>query len=393
MRDYILRILCAVTAAASVLPSLAAAQDASRCYSFSRDREGNIREGLCVGSREKLVFGPRDQISRACEALIVCGGKGDLGDCHLARNVCKGFAAAACDASGFDVFNGPAIQNATCQARLNDCLGSPGADRALCSEIRSNITALFAPPTALAAPVGGGVATAVPAVPAGPRVKFRLPVEDPALIDIGDSAIHNWHKGPVLMDHDPATRNGAWSASCRDYRGRGGLIGLPHCYGGHTGSDFVLRDGFARMASPGNFVVAAADGEVIEVKDHLYDRCHGELISHDGRVGVITCDGEMEPGPDGTFEANVIRIRHADQFVTSYFHIKRRSALVQVGQRVTCGTRIASIGSSGSSYVPHVHFEVRRNGQLLDPFAGPLSQSESFWVAQGTEDIPAARCQ
>ena len=113
-------------------------------------------------------------------------------------------------------------------------------------------------------------------------------------------------------------------------------------------------------------MISAADGEVIEVKDHLYDRCHGEVIRYDGRVGGITCDGAMEPGPDGTFEANVIRIRHADQFVTSYLHIKRRSALVKVGQRVTCGTRIASIGSSGSSYVPHVHFEVRRNGQLLD---------------------------
>jgi hypothetical protein len=46
--------------------------------------------------------------------------------------------------------------------------------------------------------------------------------------------------------------------------------------------------------------------------------------------------------------------------------------------------RIASIGSSGSSFGPQVHFEVRRNGQVLDRFAGPLCQPESFWVPKAS---------
>jgi murein DD-endopeptidase MepM/ murein hydrolase activator NlpD len=157
----------------------------------------------------------------------------------------------------------------------------------------------------------------------------------------------------------------------------------------------MLRGGFAQMDRGGNFLVAAADGEVVEVKDHLYDRCHGSVVASDGNVGTIDCDGQIPRNADGTFEANLIRIRHADGLETSYIHIQRGSALVRRGETVTCGTRIASIGSSGSSIGPHLHFEVRRDGQVVDPYAGPLSQPESLWVAQGPDgnEIPAAQCR
>ena len=39
-----------------------------------------------------------------------------------------------------------------------------------------------------------------------------------------------------------------------------------------------------------------------------------------------------------------------------YFHLKRGSVRVRVGQRVRAGQQIASLGNSGNSTAPHLHF-------------------------------------
>jgi len=62
---------------------------------------------------------------------------------------------------------------------------------------------------------------------------------------------------------------------------------------------------------------------------------------------------------------NVIDVRHAGNLVTSYAHVAR--ALVHAGQKVAAGDVLATVGSSGRTTGPHLHFAVRRNGQLIDP--------------------------
>jgi Peptidase family M23 len=105
------------------------------------------------------------------------------------------------------------------------------------------------------------------------------------------------------------------------------------------------------------------------------------------------CEQLILCGPSGSdFAANTIRIRHAGGVVTSYLHIAMGSAVVRPGQTVRCGERIARIGSSGISSMPHLHFEVHDGGgQLVDPYAGPLSQPFSWWVDQGPNErrLPA----
>ncbi|HHH13545.1 MAG TPA: M23 family metallopeptidase, partial [Thiolapillus brandeum] len=62
---------------------------------------------------------------------------------------------------------------------------------------------------------------------------------------------------------------------------------------------------------------------------------------------------------------NVVEIRHADGYITHYAH--NRENLVKVGDRVEKGETIAIMGSTGRSSGPHVHFEVRRNGKIINP--------------------------
>ena len=62
---------------------------------------------------------------------------------------------------------------------------------------------------------------------------------------------------------------------------------------------------------------------------------------------------------------NLIEINHGNGYVTRYAHNKEN--LVRVGDRVEKGEVIAIMGSSGRSTGAHVHFEVIRNGQHVDP--------------------------
>jgi hypothetical protein len=61
----------------------------------------------------------------------------------------------------------------------------------------------------------------------------------------------------------------------------------------------------------------------------------------------------------------MVDIRHVNGLVTRYAH--NQANLVQEGQRVRQGQKIATVGSSGTATGPHVHFEVLKNGQHQNP--------------------------
>ncbi len=61
----------------------------------------------------------------------------------------------------------------------------------------------------------------------------------------------------------------------------------------------------------------------------------------------------------------LVEINHGSGFTTLYGHHKKN--LVKVGDIVKKGQVIALMGSSGRSTGPHVHFEVYKNGRVVDP--------------------------
>lgn len=76
-------------------------------------------------------------------------------------------------------------------------------------------------------------------------------------------------------------------------------------------------------------------------------------------AGVVTFAGRRNG------YGNTVEISHADGYVTLYAH--NRSNTVQVGDLVQRGQAIATVGSTGRSTGNHVHFEVSRNGELINP--------------------------
>ncbi len=251
--------------------------------------------------------------------------------------------------------------------------GAPDLGAPLDADVSSELDRAVDGPD-LAAPDGGPRDMAVepdgPIVPPGPDdlpgFAFPIDPDDRRMI----------HPGIFFgVDHDPAEGE---DVVCLGYAGHG----FPTCYDGHQGSDFVLRGGFDAMDEGSARVVAAAGGVVTEAIDGNYDRCRGNLQNFDP-----DCDGHPR-------RSNTVEVEHAHGWRTRYLHLKRDSVAVRVGDVVECGEQLGLVGSSGRSFTPHLHFEVRRpEGGAVDPFAGEASGPQTLWVEQRADDaLPGAAC-
>jgi murein DD-endopeptidase MepM/ murein hydrolase activator NlpD len=85
---------------------------------------------------------------------------------------------------------------------------------------------------------------------------------------------------------------------------------------------------------------------------------YGDPI-HACRAGTVVSAGWL--GGYG----NAVIIDHGGGMATLYGHQSRMA--VTAGQQVTAGQVIGYIGSTGYSTGPHLHFEVRINGNVVDP--------------------------
>jgi|TARA_R110000751_G_scaffold31160_1_gene79283 murein DD-endopeptidase MepM/ murein hydrolase activator NlpD len=69
---------------------------------------------------------------------------------------------------------------------------------------------------------------------------------------------------------------------------------------------------------------------------------------------------------------NKVELQHVNGYETAYGHMSRYADGLSVGSRVRQGQIIGYVGSTGQSTGPHLHFEIKINGNLVDPLSVKL---------------------
>lgn len=97
-------------------------------------------------------------------------------------------------------------------------------------------------------------------------------------------------------------------------------------------------------------------------------RAHHDGVDFAGKLGsdiVAVGAGVVTWSGDRYGYGKLVEIDHGNGYVTRYAH--GHDILVKVGEKVEKGQIVAHMGSSGRSTGPHVHFEVLRNGRVVNP--------------------------
>ena len=166
----------------------------------------------------------------------------------------------------------------------------------------------------------------------------------------------NIHGISNFVDHNAAYPNAVQDYNCgtRTYDNASGY--------NHAGTDiFLWPFSYNMMDRQQAEIVAAAPGVIISKADGNFDRSCAMSNAN----------------------WNAVYVQHTDGSVAWYGHMKTGSLTTKaVGATVMLGERLGSVGSSGSSTGPHLHFELHSpGGAVVDPFSGPCSTAASWWAS------------
>ncbi len=189
---------------------------------------------------------------------------------------------------------------------------------------------------------------------------FVLPIRAKAEFDeygyyiINNQVDHDLTPNGSLLDYECNERTYDWTT------------------GNHEGTDYVLWPyPWKRMQEEIMEVIAAAPGTIIDKRDGNFD---------------LNCDNNGNPNWNG------IIIEHSDGSQAWYWHFKDGAITTkEVGDTVEAGEYLGAAGSSGSSTIPHLHFEVYdANDNLIDPYEGPCNDMNpsSWWAEQPNYYVP-----
>lgn len=105
-----------------------------------------------------------------------------------------------------------------------------------------------------------------------------------------------------------------------------------------------------------------------------------------GTSFIAAANGIVTKATYNTAYGNMVIIDHGGGVQTLYAH--GDEILVQLGQTVSAGTEVLKVGSTGYSTGPHAHFEIRINGQTVNPlnYLLDLSQTEDTNSTDNTEE-------
>lgn len=156
--------------------------------------------------------------------------------------------------------------------------------------------------------------------------------------ETGESAAWVWQKPGLMTSVQPAEEQ---TAAQRE-------LGLSDSVTPVMG---VLTSGFGIREHP-------IDGET---KPHAGI----DLAAEIGTEVLAFADGTVDYIGESPAYGMYLQLRHENGVTTFYAHCSE--LCVQKGQKVNMGDVVAKVGDTGNTTGPHLHFEMKRDGEFLDP--------------------------
>ena len=145
-----------------------------------------------------------------------------------------------------------------------------------------------------------------------------------------------------------------------------------------NGNVLIVRAGPRRVPTRFSMVSPEVDGQALDftwpVEGQIispFGKRHGgwhagmDIKAEIGTPILAAAPGVVISTGQERAYGRIIRIEHDSGFVTVYAH--NLENLVEVGDRVSAGTIIATVGRTGRATTPHLHFEVRHEGMVYNP--------------------------
>ena len=128
----------------------------------------------------------------------------------------------------------------------------------------------------------------------------------------------------------------------------------------------------------GQPVLAPADGVVVFARNDVPDQ---------PRPGVVDAKlYETLPDPHSASTGNTVVIDHGHGEYSALSHLQKGSVRVEVGHRVRGGERIGRLGSSGSSELPHLHYQLMAGRDLFRSDGLP-ARFTNVWIEAFTREV------
>ena len=207
----------------------------------------------------------------------------------------------------------------------------------------------------------GMVSATVP----GGNVFDRIPVWDPT--DEGDKRIATLPNLFGTRSFSPdgrwfsgVSRTGLYETQLELYR-----CGVASGQGVDLRADPAARSRLTRIEDASRRFVRPVSGAVSQFFQGHHTGI--DIAAPYGSIIVAADDGVIDAAGWVQVGGRRVCVQHAEKLESCYYHTS--AALVSIGDRVARGQPIALIGMTGATTGPHVHWEVKENGRVVDPLS------------------------
>jgi murein DD-endopeptidase MepM/ murein hydrolase activator NlpD len=127
----------------------------------------------------------------------------------------------------------------------------------------------------------------------------------------------------------------------------------------------IKRNAGTDMSMPSGMPIQGFISQGFAIDDPAHVHPGLDIVCAEGTPVLATAMGEVVMSGEDEVYGKIVVLKHNDSVTSLYGHNKE--ILVQEGDKVLPGSRIALSGNTGKSTAPHLHYEIRINDEPINP--------------------------